>query len=310
MSKGYTVEGITFRSQREAEKAQKEADAIARIRAEIHVEDVRYAKVLYKKISEKNLFFTEIGKKFLQELEEIIERDRRQKEAEDRQLLRERMQEEAAGETETLPETVKPLETAEPSETAEPAENLQPEAQQQSAEAFSPAESFLAAQQETQESGEEPLVVEIAGDSEPEHEPEETASQEKSESKLSFSDIFVTSDEEGQEQPPEEEKKDAAYYEKEAMQELLAESEAMETREEPGQEEPELEEITEEELRAGHSGLLRLSLVLNVLLLAAIILILLIVKNSDNVNILNYERRLQEQYGVQQLDTASPSDAE
>ncbi|MCD8120320.1 MAG: hypothetical protein LUE29_12740 [Lachnospiraceae bacterium] len=71
--KKLTVDGITFDTTKEAKAAERELDAIKKIRGRMDVTDPVYAKVLYEKLIEKEMLHTKVGDKFLAELQGYFE---------------------------------------------------------------------------------------------------------------------------------------------------------------------------------------------------------------------------------------------
>lgn len=79
--KKLTVDGITFETTKEAKAAERELEAIEKIRGRMDVTNPIYAKVLYEKLIEKEMLHTKVGDKFLAELQSYFDPEAAAKDA-------------------------------------------------------------------------------------------------------------------------------------------------------------------------------------------------------------------------------------
>lgn len=72
MKEDFVVDGIHFSDLKEAKKAQKELEGIEHIKKTNDMENPKVLLALYNKFMERELFQTEVGKKFLIEIKGIL----------------------------------------------------------------------------------------------------------------------------------------------------------------------------------------------------------------------------------------------
>ena len=66
------VDGFTFDSARETEKAKKEYESIKKLKNKINIEDIEETKKLYNKLVQKRYLETPVGLSFLHEMREYL----------------------------------------------------------------------------------------------------------------------------------------------------------------------------------------------------------------------------------------------
>ncbi|MBE5922681.1 MAG: hypothetical protein E7269_08010 [Lachnospiraceae bacterium] len=280
--KNLTVDGITFNTAKEAKAAEKELAAIERIRERMDVSNPAYAKVLHAKLIEKDMLHTKVGEKFLAELDAYVSP---------------RTVEEPVVEVVEAP-AVELAELMEASVEASAVESVE-ELEIEPVPVEEPVEVPII------ESLEEPrkeLAIELVDEPvkelmlEREIQPEE--------------EMIMVLDIEQEESTATNVPREESLFEKFTEEQYLRDSELLEEakiiKEEMHQED--LREVfsnDEEPEKKGFGlhGVLTCSFLLNVLLVVAIALMIQVFSNSDNRNILNYERILHQ-------TVATPTDAD
>lgn len=329
----YTVSGFVFDTKEEALAAKKELKAIQTICQKLDVTKPKYAKAVHDRIISKNMFHTVAGEEFLKSLEAIYEEETAERQVAaqeiseaadtdtgDEPVSSEANEDEAVPLKAEEPETDSKdgLEKPVPEEpeagpeqvelTAEPAE--EPEKEPDSEDAVPEEQGELFQQnivldasyfeeedkQEKHTDENERISVSIDDDYEkPEvhikedDEPDQNVSvhleaedEQPEWKKLALEALYDEEDEPKKKRKEKKKKKTEENY-----QEFEDDYDLPQTEEEPEEEAPE---------NRHYRGMFFNSFVLNIVLIAAIAFLILVAFNSENANMLNYERVLNNRY--------------
>lgn len=331
----YTVSGFVFDTKEEALAAKKELKAIQTICQKLDVTKPKYAKAVHDRIIDKNMFQTVAGEEFLKSLELVYKEETVEPEDTVQKDTvsagsEEKAQPVSAGVSEPEEEEQLKIKEPEPEQDAASPEEMvleKPEIRLEASEQGESAAEKAAESEESQadeetapEKQDELFQQDIILDS---SYFEEEAKPEPQEEKPDYVSIHIDDDyeepqihiEEDEQVPAAgdsvslEEEDEQPEWKKQALEALYDDEDDLKKKKKEKKKKnyqefendydiPQAEEEAEEEKPESrhYRGLFFNSFVLNLVLIAAIVFLILVAFNSENANMLNYERVLNNRY--------------